>query len=202
MAVKDHSLDEKIIDAATAEFMEHGFRKTSLRRIAARAGLTTGALYTRSANKDQLFSSLVSGALNEIKEELMPMRQVYMDAQQSGEPEKIMEAIRKEERICLEVMFKYYDQCILFFCRSDGSSVQQMLQSMMEYKAKETVEYFKSMAKKDVDFDGIEFIMSEQFHYYRQILERAYSKEKAMRCMQTVESFLEAGWKDFFEKIM
>ena len=34
MAVKDHSLDDKIIKAAKEEFMEHGFRKASLHKIA------------------------------------------------------------------------------------------------------------------------------------------------------------------------
>ena len=43
MAVKDHSLDDKIIRAAEAEFLEHGFVAASMHKIAERAGVTTGA---------------------------------------------------------------------------------------------------------------------------------------------------------------
>ena len=50
--------------------------------------------------------------------------------------------------------------------------------------------------------DGIGMIMGEQFHYYQQILEKGYSKEKAVSCMKTVETFLEAGWRDLFERIL
>ena len=59
MAVKDHSLDDKIIHAAEDEFLEHGFVAASMHKIADRAGVTTGALYTRYKNKDALFGSLL-----------------------------------------------------------------------------------------------------------------------------------------------
>ena len=42
MAVKDHSLDDKIIEAALGEFMEHGFLAASLHKIADIAGVTPG----------------------------------------------------------------------------------------------------------------------------------------------------------------
>ena len=60
MALKDHSLDEKITKAAFDEFMEFGFQKASIRKIADRAGVTPGAVYTRYDSKDDLFCSLVS----------------------------------------------------------------------------------------------------------------------------------------------
>ena len=60
MANRDHSLDDRIICAARAEFLSCGFRKASLRKIADNAGVTTGAIYTRYRNKDTLFSSLMS----------------------------------------------------------------------------------------------------------------------------------------------
>ena len=44
-----------LIKAATEEFAEYGFEKSSLRRICARAEVTTGALYSSFANKNDLF---------------------------------------------------------------------------------------------------------------------------------------------------
>lgn len=60
MALKDHSIDNRIIAAARKEFYEYGFTQASLRKIASRAEVTTGALYTRYKNKDELFEYLVS----------------------------------------------------------------------------------------------------------------------------------------------
>lgn len=59
MANKDHSLDDGIIRAAYSEFLECGFQKASLHKIAEKADVTTGAIYTRYKNKDALFVSLL-----------------------------------------------------------------------------------------------------------------------------------------------
>lgn len=202
MAVKNHALDDKIIQAATAEFLEHGYQKASLRKIAERAGISTGALYTRYENKDKLFSSLVKNLLDDVAEEFRPLTDLYMEARESGNVEKFLEAVQKEEEISLDILFRHYEQCILFFCCSDGSSIQAVTEQFMSKKAKDTVEYFRSMAKRDIDLEGIELIMSEQFYYYRKILQEGLSRERAISAMKTVEIFMEAGWKDFFQRIM
>ena len=49
----------KLIQAAKDEFEENGFQKASLRKICARAGVTTGALYFFFEGKDDLFSTIV-----------------------------------------------------------------------------------------------------------------------------------------------
>ena len=130
------------------------------------------------------------------------MGNMYYSIQNSRDVDALLEAIRKEEKVYLDILFEYYDECILFFCRSEGSSIGAMLQKMMEHKAAVTVAYLKEMAQSEIDMDGVGMILGEQFHYYRQILEKGYSKEKAVSCMKTVETFLEAGWKDLFERIL
>ncbi len=202
MAVKDHSLDDKIVKAATAEFLKCGFQDASLRQIAQRANISTGALYTRYENKDALFCSIIEDALCEISKEFEPMHKIYMEAQQSGTAEKMIEAIQQEEKVYLDIIFQYYDQCVLLFCKSEGSSVQSKLEQFMEYKAKETVAYLKKISEQEVDADGIELILSEQFQCYRWILQKGMSKEKTISCLKTVEAFHEAGWRDLFERIL
>lgn len=202
MALKDHSLDDKIIKAAFDEFMEFGFQKASIRKIADCAGVTPGAVYTRYNSKDDLFCSLVSNFLSAVKTQSEPIGKMYYDLLESKNVDALLDAIRKEEKIYLDILFQYYDECILFFCRSEGSSIYAMIQKMMEHKTVETVTFLKEMAQGDIDLDGVGMIMGEQFYYYQQILEKGYSKEKAISCMKTVETFLEAGWRDLFERIL
>jgi AcrR family transcriptional regulator len=47
-----------IIDAAFAEFAHHGFQKTSLKDIAALAGVSRPTVYSFFKNKDQIFRSV------------------------------------------------------------------------------------------------------------------------------------------------
>ena len=202
MAVKDHSLDPMIIEAARAEFLAHGFQKASLHKIADRAGITTGALYTRYRNKDALFTSLVEPVLKEMALKSQPILEGYQKVQASPSADALLEAIRQEEALYLDLLFEHYEDCILFFCKSGGSSLEKQIQQQMTMKSQQTVDFFRSIARKDLDYDGIELIMGQQFYYYRQILERGYSREKAVRCMKTVELFLESGWRSICEKIL
>ena len=202
MAVKDHSLDPVIIEAARGEFLEHGYQKASLHKIADRAGITTGALYTRYQNKDALFRSLVEPVLREMAAKSGPLRELYSSVQQNPSAEALLNVIRQEEQIYLEMLFEHYEDCILFFCKSGGSTLEKQISAMMDQKSAETVAFFRSIARHDLDYDGIELIMSQQFYYYRQILQRGYSREKAVSCMETVDLFLEAGWKTLFDHIL
>ena len=66
MALRDHSLDNKIIMAARQKFSEKGYTGASLRKIAERAGVTVGAIQTRYRSKDDLFVSLLAPLLTDI----------------------------------------------------------------------------------------------------------------------------------------
>lgn len=46
----------RLLDAATAEFVERGFHATSIEHIAERAGFTRGAFYSNFDSKEQLFA--------------------------------------------------------------------------------------------------------------------------------------------------
>ena len=202
MAVKDHSLDGLIIEAARAEFLALGYQKASLHKIAERAGLTTGALYTRYQSKDDLFCSLVRPLLSEIGLHFEPINALYLQVRQQPSAEALLNAIRQEEAVYLELLFSHYEDCVLLFCRSGGSSLENRMTGLMQEKTLQTRQFFQSIARKEMDFDGIDLIMSEQFYYYKQILLRGYSREKAVSCMKTIDLFLEAGWKALLEQIL
>lgn len=72
MANKDHSLDDGIIRAAYDEFLACGFEKASLHKIAEKANVTTGAIYTRYKNKDALFVSLLQDFLSVMEAAFAP----------------------------------------------------------------------------------------------------------------------------------
>lgn len=62
---------ERLLAAAAAEFLEHGYERASLRRICAEAGVTTGALYFVFKNKDDLFRAVVAPLVDPAREVLL-----------------------------------------------------------------------------------------------------------------------------------
>ncbi len=53
MAKKNVVLDPLIIEAARETFAKCGYKNATVREIAKRAGVTTGAIYTRYKGKEQ-----------------------------------------------------------------------------------------------------------------------------------------------------
>lgn len=73
MKLKSEILREEIINLATEEFLRHGFRNTSLRKIAKKANKTTGAIYTYFESKEDIFVEIIGkqffGFLGKIQED-------------------------------------------------------------------------------------------------------------------------------------
>ena len=201
MALKDHSLDDKIIKAARSEFMEYGFRQASLHRLSNCAGITTGALYTRYKNKDELFCSLVSDLMSMIAERTAPAAKNYYIAKESKSADDFSAAMEFEKRLYLELLFEHYEECTLFFCKSDGSSIEVMLHNMLAKKTEATVEFLQGIAKKTVNANAVRMLMSTQFHFFRELLESGLDKDAAVACMETVEKYNESGWRRIFEEL-
>lgn len=64
---------ERLLDAALAEFRERGYAAASLQGIAARAGLTKGAIYWSFRDKEDLFLALVDERLDGPARDLISM---------------------------------------------------------------------------------------------------------------------------------
>lgn len=195
MANRDHSLDHKIVKAAYEEFLTYGFQKASLHKIAEKAGVTTGAIYTRYKNKDTLFFSLLQDFLKEMQDIFAPCISAYEEARQCGTTEALLQAIHFEERTYLRLLSEHYDDCKLFFCCSDGSSVETMVKEMMTRKTEETVEFFRQIYGKAPNTDALRLLMGSQFWYFRQLLSEHPEEEKMFACLEVILDFTNAGWQ-------
>ncbi len=202
MAVKDRSLDAKITEAALAEFMEHDFMTSSLHKIADRAGVTTGALYTRYKNKDALFSSLITDIFEAFQDRSEPAAQKYYKAQESRDVGDFLEAMEYEAQLYIDIFFEYYEESVLLFCKSGGSSVEKYLDQIIEHKVTSTVGFLQSMTARQVDANAVRLLMEANFHIHRKLLESIREKSEAQACMKTVWGFLAAGWRSLYEQLI
>ena len=68
---------QRLIDTATDEFRSRGFEGASIRSIAARAGTSPRAVYTRFENKEDLFAAVVGPVATEFREMFIKEREDY-----------------------------------------------------------------------------------------------------------------------------
>ena len=201
MAKKNHSLDDGIMQAAYSEFLAYGFQKASLHKIAEKAGVTTGAIYTRYKNKDALFVSLLHDFFETMRILFAPVAEEYEKAKRSVQPDEILHAINAEEKIYFRLLTEHYDACTLFFCRSDGSSVETMLDALMDHKTEQTVEFFSHLYGKTPNVDAIRLLMGSQFWYFRQLLDQQMEGDRMLTCLQEVLNFTNAGWRQLCDTL-
>ena len=201
MANKDHSLDDGILQAAYSEFLAYGFQKASLHKIAEKAGVTTGAIYTRYKNKDALFVSLLQDFFEAMKVLFAPVAEEYEKARHSAHPEDILRAINAEENIYFRLLTEHYDDCTLFFSRSDGSSVEMILKEIMNTKTKQTVDFFSEVYGKAPNEDAICLLMGSQFWYFRQLLNEHLDKDEMFDCLRSILDFTNAGWRQLCDTL-
>ena len=201
MANKDHSLDSGITKAAYEEFLSQGFQKASLHKIAKNAGVTTGAIYTRYKNKDALFVSLLQDFIGTLEKTFTPTVAEYEKAGRLGTTEALLSAIDFEEHIYMKLLTEHYDECTLFFSRSDGSSMETILSELMQQKTEQTVAFFRSVYGKAPNEDAIRLLMGSQFWYFRKLLDSHLEEDKMLACLHTLLDFFNAGWRQLLNSL-
>jgi TetR/AcrR family transcriptional repressor of mexJK operon len=60
-------LTGRIVEAATALFLDEGYGSTSVEAIAQRAGMSKRTLYARYANKEQIFAAVVRSIVDQLR---------------------------------------------------------------------------------------------------------------------------------------
>ena len=206
MANKNHELDKPIIEAAKAEFLKNGFQSTSLNNIAERAGVTTGAIYTRYKGKDELFHSLIKDFLQSLNSEREDNGEAYRECCTDKNFDNFLNSIEKEISGHIDILFEYYDECKLLLCCSKGSSTETLFGEMMKNKISETKAFIKKNIASDISemkLDFVELLMNQQFNVYSLIIEKGYSKDETIEYIKLLGEFIGAGWekilKDFIK---
>ena len=205
MANRNHELDKPIIEAAKTEFLLNGFQGASVGNIAKRAGVTTGAIYTRYKGKDELFYSLLEEFLKVLDKESKNNRRSYMKYCIDKNFDKFLNSIEKEITGYIDILFGYYDECKLLLCKSKGSLIEVMFNKMMKNKISETKAFIKKNIASDISkikLDFVELLIKEQFNAYIFIIEKGYDRDETIEYIKMLGEFIGAGWERLFKDLM
>ena len=120
-----------ILEAAREEFSVYGFQKSSLRRICAAAGVTTGALYFFFEGKDDLFASVIeqtTGLFNQ----LMAGHYQQERACPGHESEQGEDADYQISRLLIAMYFQNRQTWDILLHHLDHPAVQRFLDDFVE----------------------------------------------------------------------
>ncbi|GKX31245.1 TetR family transcriptional regulator [Vallitalea longa] len=204
MALRNHTIDNKILTAAKLEFINKGFKNASLRKIAELAGVTTGAIYIRYKNKDDLFCTLAQEATQVIERNIMSLKKDFYDAGRRHSIEDLIVVSSSEINAILDMIYQHYDACYLLFCCAKGSSMENFMEKLVSLKVDSTIQFFRDIMGKDVaiERESLMLIIESEYNTYTLILRNRYDKLEAQKYIETVIRYFVGGWRSIFNNII
>ena len=201
MALRDHSLDDKIITAARKEFSEKGYSGASLRRIAEKAGATVGAIQTRYKSKEELFGHLLKPLLDDIEALFQNTKAEYYSGVENDFLAGLKTSMQHESAAILRLIFDHYEEAVLLLCRSAGSSFEHYFDGLVQSKIQESAAFFHAEGVADMDEKLLGLLISVQFDSYRRIVAECTDSKTAERYMDAMMVYHFGGWTAFFESV-
>lgn len=143
---------KRILEAAQEEMLRVGYQKTSMRKIAADAGITAGALYKHFQGKEEIFETICDDIINQL---FAMQKQLLPDDFENKTDEELLQLFRQKASVQMFTKFKDYFPVLRMI----------VLHGSPEYYARKKAEY-------------LEFSISYAFRYYEELYKRGLTKKK------------------------
>lgn len=191
---------KNIINSAKVEFLENGFEKSSMRKIAKNAGVTTGALYNRFNSKDDLFRAVVSGLANYLIDVNRQWNKISLCDLKSGVPENTWKNVNEYRRKYIDYVFENYDIFLILFQNSSGSSYENFFNELVYFEEQEIVYYFNEMKNLgynilDISPEDIHVLVVGQSQALFEVIKQKRSKQEMIQGLEIVSNFFNKAWQ-------
>lgn len=200
MGTQNRDTAAAILEASRKEFMEYGYEKASLRRIAKEASVTTGAIYGYFAGKDALFAALTEDAAEELVELYTKVHSDFASLPPEEQPD-MLNVVTEE---CVPWLVNYvYDHFeafkLLLCCGAPGCGERffDRLAEVEEQSCHDFVAAVKQMGYPVPELGDalIHIVCSTFFRQIQEFVDHDIPREEAMSCSLILSRFQHAGWK-------
>ncbi len=187
----------QITSAAFSEFAEYGFQKSSLRRICAKAGVTTGALYFFFNDKEDLFAN----AVTPVTEGILTLMKAHYETELSSPGRELIADESEDLRAGEEFLSFYYRNkplCHIVLENRNHPVVQDFFDRLTQLMDRQTIMLLGVLApgaKADATFNQctIHWISHVLIDSVIHILSHDFDEGRAKEQLKIVTRFLRGG---------
>ena len=186
----------KLMAAARAEFLEFGYGKASMRSIGARCGLTAAGLYRHCRDKEDLFDQLVAPAVKRMEDWLANHIARYSDALSNG----TVQWQDSEADMMREIIYPNMEEYHLLLAKSQGTKYETFLHDLTEKHQQAFLDILPVLRKLgcpvwEIQPNELHLLLTAYTAALFEPVMHNYSREEALKCLETVEAFFLPGWK-------
>lgn len=194
---------KRILEVAKKEFLEKGFKSSSLRNICKTAGVSTGAVYGYFKDKDSIFTALVKDVMVGLKELI---DEIEGDELQSdmfdlfGTKKDRNNLVDRHNRY-IDYIYDNIDEMKLLVLCSDGSSVENYMENITKYITDISSIRVQELKDKGVYIQDfvIHMIIKLYITSIYELIEHNIPREDAIKYITTLSRFFFAGWAELLE---
>lgn len=195
----NEALRARILDAGKEEFFRHGFSKATIRNIATRAGVTTGAIYIYFQDKTALFDALVSSPAQEMLRQAAAGA-ARMDAEMRRDPAQYGKWLQEPPDMFIEYVYEHFDAFKLLACHAGGTSYGKFIDDMVDIETQSTIRFIEylrdaGILKREIDDEFVHITASTHFAGMFEPIAHDMDREQALRQVRMLNEFYAAGWK-------
>ncbi len=184
-----------IIAAALMEFKEKGYKDSSVRTIAAHAGVAIGNVYRYFKNKDELFNTIIEPVYTKFTS-------MVFDSYQTQNNQVAIHLITEDiVTIIMDFYSRYQTELMIMIDKSQGSKYEDIkdeLIRLINYRIKmELIPILKEKGAS-VDLDDFSYVISASFVEGIFIVLRKYSETDKIK--ELFEQLLVVYFDDFYRR--
>ena len=190
---------ERIHQAAKAEFLVHGFRAASLRRIVHSVGMTTGAFYGYYKSKEELFAALVDVHYKYVLDRFRDAQTAFAALPRERQPEALGEISGACMFDMLRYAYAHLDAFKLILCGAEGTAYSGLIDEMVEIETEATHAYQQVLdalgcPSPPIDPKLEHILITGMFHTFFELVIHEMPLEAAENYVREMRAFYTAGW--------
>lgn len=195
----DESTQRRILDAGKTEFLNKGYENASMRNIAQRAGVTTGAIYGYYPDKAALFDALVSEPADYLRGWYFSVQHEFDTCPAEYKEKHMHDYTSHALEEFINYIYLHFDAFKLVICHSAGTKYEHYIDSLLEIEIEHTQRFIDALRSRGYNIpsidDDMNHILSGAFYYgIFETVAHDMPRERAIEYIRTLNNFYSAGW--------
>lgn len=192
---------KEILLHAKDEFLEKGFVKASMRNIAKKTGITTGAIYGIFQNKESMFDAIVENIAKFMIDKYENFTKKFFDSLEQNLDFELININTNHINFFINYIYDNYEECKLLICCSEGTKYKDLIDIMVNKEVGSTIKFINMVSEKEIlDETIIHIITSSYLKAVFEFLEHDLSREEAIKQSLKISKFFRAGWSSLLSK--
>ncbi|WP_432627385.1 TetR/AcrR family transcriptional regulator [Brotaphodocola sp.] len=204
MAIQKKETVQAIMEAGREEFLSCGYEKASMRRIAQKASVTTGAIYGYFASKEALFEALTGDVVYGLLDWYRQVHEEFAQLPPENQPGRLTSVVEEYIPQMIHYIYENFEAFRLFFSGGNPAVCEDFMDQLAKIEEKSSREFLAAMRQigktmPEMSDTLIHILCRSFFQQIQEFVSHEVPEEQAVHDALILSRFQHAGWLSLIE---